>query len=91
MDRAFEAPDLIEVMDEAVNYNRFLVDSIASWAGGYRRVLDFGAGNGRFALALLERGFEVHAVEPDPELRSKIGAKGVVAHESLAALGDLHS
>ena len=74
-------------MEEAVNYNRFLLDAVASWAGGARRVLDFGAGNGRFALGLRERGFEVRAVEPDPTLRQEIASQGIVAHESLEALG----
>jgi len=87
VEREFEARDLIEVMEEAVNYNRFLLDALAAWAGGIRRVLDFGAGNGRFALGLRERGFEVHAVEPDPMLREGIAAQGIVGHESLEALG----
>lgn len=87
MKREFEARDLIEVMEEAVNYNRFLLDVVASWANGARRVLDFGAGNGRFALGLRERGFEVHAVEPDPLLRQGIASQGIVAHESLEGLG----
>jgi len=38
-DRAFEAPDLIEVMEEAVRYNRFLVDELA---GHGLQVLRFG-------------------------------------------------
>ncbi len=85
-DRAFEAPDLIEVMDEAVRYNRFLEHEIARWADGTRRLLDFGAGNGRFAKALVARGFEMHAIEPDPALRDAIATRGVQARGSLAAL-----
>jgi len=88
VEREFEARDLIEVMEEAVNYNRFLLDAVATWAGGARRVLDFGAGNGRFALGLRERGCEVHAVEPDPTLRQGIASQGIVAYESLEALGE---
>jgi SAM-dependent methyltransferase len=88
-DRDFEARDLIEVMDEAVRYNRFLVDSIAGWAEqgskGPLRLLDFGAGNGRFARALRERGHAVCAVEPDPALRAAIRAAGIDARESLAS------
>jgi SAM-dependent methyltransferase len=87
VEREFEARDLIEVMEEAVNYNRFLLDAVASWASGARRVLDFGAGNGRFALGLRERGFEVQVVEPDPMLRQGIASQGIVAYESLEALG----
>ncbi|MGH0031145.1 MAG: class I SAM-dependent methyltransferase [Myxococcota bacterium] len=84
-DRNFEAPDLIEVMEEAVRYNRFLVGSIADWSEGASRLLDFGAGNGRFARAMAERGHRVFAVEPDPALRRSIAAAGVEARESLDA------
>lgn len=87
-DRAFEAPDLIEVMEEAVNYNRFLIDHLATWSAGLGRVLDFGAGNGRFAAALHERGVDVHAIEPDPGLRQKIASHGVPTFESLEAVGE---
>ncbi len=85
-DRAFEAPDLIEVMDEAVRYNRFLEHELARWADGTHRLLDFGAGNGRFTNRLAARGFEMHAVEPDAALRDAIAARGVQARGSLAAL-----
>jgi SAM-dependent methyltransferase len=85
-DRAFEAPDLIEVMDEAVNYNRFLVAELTRWANGARRLLDFGAGSGRFALRLAEQGFEMHAVEPDAALRAAMVSGGIRA---VAALDDL--
>ena len=88
MDRAFEARDLVKVMDEAVNYNRFLLEELAAWAKGLRRILDFGAGNGRFARGLQSRGLEVHAIEPDPLLRQEIVSHGVVAHESLESLVD---
>ncbi|MFQ5415778.1 MAG: class I SAM-dependent methyltransferase [Myxococcota bacterium] len=87
-DRAFEAPDLIEVMDEAVHYNRFLVDQLMQWGGSLGPLLDFGAGNGRFAAALHERSVDVHAIEPDPLLREKIGNRGVRTYESLEAAGE---
>ena len=88
MDRAFEAPDLIEVMDEAVNYNRFLIDELVAWGTGARRILDFGAGNGRFALALADRGLNVAAIEPDVELRRSIREAGVETFESLDAVAE---
>jgi SAM-dependent methyltransferase len=87
-DRSFEAPDLIEVMDEAVRYNRFLADELARWAARAPRLLDFGAGNGRFSVAMLERGHEMYAVEPDAALRDAVCAQGVDARESLDAFGD---
>jgi SAM-dependent methyltransferase len=86
--RPFEAPDLIEVMDEAVRYNRFLVETLAEWGRGAGRLLDYGAGNGRFCGALAERGFDVVAVEPDAALRDRIRARGVPVARSLEALGD---
>lgn len=86
--RDFEAPELIEVMEEAVNYNRFLVEQLASWATRLGPVLDFGAGNGRFANALGERGVEVHAIEPDAQLRQVVRSRGVAAYESLDSVGD---
>ena len=84
-DRAFEAPDLIEVMEEAVRYNRFLIESLVAWGAGAHHLLDFGAGNGRFCVALQERGHAMHAVEPDLRLRERISQRGVDARESLAA------
>lgn len=82
-ERSFEAPDLIEVMEEAVQYNRFLIEELLSWSGGSESVLDYGAGNGRFASALHDRRYDVHAIEPDPDLRDRIEAQGVPTLESL--------
>ena len=90
VDRSFEAPELIEVMDEAVKYNRFLIEELLSWSSGLASVLDFGAGNGRFATALHEHRREVQAIEPDPDLREKIEAKGISTYESLERVEDEH-
>ena len=84
-DRSFEAPELIEVMDAAVRYNRFLADELERWSSGAARLLDFGAGSGRFSVAMLQSGHEMHAVEPDPALRGAIAARGVDARDSLDA------
>jgi SAM-dependent methyltransferase len=80
-----EAPYLIEVMDEAVRYNRFLIDSLALWFEGSRSLLDFGAGNGRFANALQERGHQLFGVEPDPHLRALTARPGIDVRETLDA------
>lgn len=87
MERPFEAPDLIEVMEEAVNYNRFLMAQVLAWCGAGRSVLDFGAGNGRLATALHDRGLNVFAVEPDPALCERIRSRGIPACPNLDALG----
>ena len=83
-DRVFEAPDLIEVMEEAVRYNRFLIDALASWSEGAAALLDFGAGNGRFCMAMLERGHVMYAVEPDAQLRDRVTERGVEVREALS-------
>ena len=88
--RPFEAPDLIEVMDTAVRYNQFLVDALLAWGRGAGRLLDYGAGNGRFCAALAEQGFDTVAIEPDAALRDAIRARGVPVCRSLELLGDEH-
>jgi SAM-dependent methyltransferase len=84
--RDFEARDLIEVMDEAHNYNEFLIETLLGWGAPYRRVLDFGAGNGRFAGALHEAGRQVVALEPDRVLRGEIAARGIAVAGALDEL-----
>jgi len=74
-------------MDEAVRYNRFLLDRLLEWAQKKRGILDFGAGNGRFAVALERERLDVQAVESDPVLRERIATQGVTTHASLASLG----
>ena len=86
--RALAAPTSQVALDEAVHYNRFLVESLASWGRDAGRLLDFGAGNGCFAGALRERGFDVAAIEPDASLRERIRARGVPVGKSLEVLGE---
>jgi SAM-dependent methyltransferase len=82
----FEAAHLIDVLDAAGNYNRNLLDEVLAFAGPARSVLDFGAGNGRLATALAERGFAVHCIEPDPDLRARLIARGLPTFAALAEL-----
>lgn len=75
-------------MDQAIRYNRFLLNQVLRWADGKRVILDFGAGNGRFAIAVHQAGIGVHAIEADPGLREKISMGDVVAHAGFAALAN---
>ena len=78
--------DNLEVMREAENYNRYLQSLVATHAGDARRIIDFGAGNGMFAIPCAAAGFDVTAVEPDDRLRASVVAAGIAAVPDAAAL-----
>lgn len=78
----------LEVMQEAVNYNRALLDFVRRHARAGDRLLDFGAGVGTFAIALAAEGHAVECVEPDAAQRERIAAAGVRAHRDLGDVAD---
>ena len=51
-------------------YDGHAIDAIAAAAGGGPRLLDLAAGTGRLSAPLLEKGFDVVAVEPLDEMRA---------------------
>lgn len=74
---AYTGCDNLEVMAEAVNYNRFLVDCVERHVSSPSvRVLDFGAGAGTYADMLGERGITPDCLEPDPDLQRVLRSKG---------------
>jgi len=76
----------LEVMRDAVNYNRYLLDLIRSHAGDAKRVIDFGAGSGTFAGPISRLGFEITAVELDDGLRAHLSKQGLRVAASTAEL-----
>lgn len=81
-DGSFEytGADNLEVMADAVNYNRFLVNEVvAALPTGSAKILDYGAGAGTYAGMLVEEGLRPDCLEPDPSLRSLIAARGLDA------------
>src|SRR4051812_24301320 len=88
MSTPYTGTDNLEAMQEAVNYNRYLLDLITRHAGDARRVIDFGAGCGTFAAPTAEAGFEVTAVELDTQLRQQLADRGLRAVSSTAELAD---
>ena len=78
----------LEIMQEAENYNRYLLNTVLRHAPAGARVLDFGAGNGEFAVPLSAQGFNLVAVEPDDFLRRGLGERGVTAASSTSGLAN---
>jgi SAM-dependent methyltransferase len=75
-------PDLARSFDDVAiayergrpRYDARTIDAIAAAAGGGPRLLDVGAGTGRLSGPLLEKGFDVVAVEPLDAMRAILAA-----------------
>lgn len=76
---AYGGIDNLEIMKEARNYNRYLLETVLSRTDATARILDFGAGAGQFAIPLAGAGLDVTALEPDQKLRHMLLAKGIRA------------
>lgn len=87
-DTSYQGIDNLEVLDDAVRYNRFLVDCVVAAAGGGRTALDFGAGTGSLSSLAHERGLSVACVELDARLRDRLGARGFAVYDSIDAVAD---
>jgi SAM-dependent methyltransferase len=85
---AYTGVDNLEVMREAENYNRYLLELVGRYSGGAKRMIDFGAGSGTFAIPLATAGLDVSAVEPDEPLRTLLTASGIRAVADTASLPD---
>lgn len=86
--QAYTGVDNLEVMQEAVNYNRYLLDTVRKYAPLGARVLDFGAGGGQFAGPLKAQGMDLTALEPDQLLQQRLRAQGLRVAGSTDELAD---
>ena len=78
MTTAYSGVVNLEVMADAVRYNRFLLRQIRSrLPADNAPVMDFGAGSGTFAVPLHAAGVPVTCVEPDDSLRERLSASGL--------------
>jgi SAM-dependent methyltransferase len=75
----YSGVDNLEVMQEAVNYNRYLLSTVRQYAPADGKILDFGAGGGQFAAPLSALGLDITALEPDDHLQQRLRAQGVRA------------
>lgn len=85
-DTRYSGTENLEVMRDAVNYNRYLLDLIREHAGTAKRVIDFGAGSGTFAGPISGLGFEVTAVELDDGQRAHLAKQGLRVAANTADL-----
>lgn len=85
---AYTGVDNLEVMEEAVNYNRYLLKTVREHAPPRAKIIDFGAGAGQFAAPLAELGIDITAVEPDEILQQKLRARSVRVVGSVDQLSD---
>ncbi|RYE57424.1 MAG: class I SAM-dependent methyltransferase [Sphingobacteriales bacterium] len=72
----YTGTDNLEVMQEAVNYNAYLLNLVVRFARSTKNLIDFGAGIGTFAKVVEERGFQVHCIEPDSKQAERIKLAG---------------
>jgi SAM-dependent methyltransferase len=77
----------LEAMESAAKYHRFLTAAVLARADPTRPVLDFGAGTGRQARSIRDRGSQVSCVEPDPAMRRQLELDGFPVAATVGALG----
>ncbi len=76
-DAAYTGTGNLEVMAEAVNYNRYLLGLVRRAARPGDRIADIGAGIGTFAAALAADGYDVACVEPDAAQAEVLRSRGL--------------
>jgi SAM-dependent methyltransferase len=81
----YQGVDVLEVMEVAVNYRRYMIQLVASASGPARgrRLLDFGAGFGTYAVALRDAGYDVTCIERDAELTERLRLRGFQAFQTI--------
>ncbi len=88
MSDSYTGVDNLEVMQEAKNYNRYLLNTLLKFHRGAARTLDFGAGSGQFVIPMAEKVPSIVALEPDAMLRDIIRSKGIRAVSGVDEIPD---
>jgi len=84
----YSGQDNLEVMKEAINYNKYLLDLIISSAQKNDSLIDFGAGSGTFSMPVVTNGYNVICVETDPTLSARLKSNGMVVLNDLTQASD---
>lgn len=79
----YSGTENLEVMADAVKYNKFLVSLIQREVKPGALVVDFGAGIGTFAQKVAMAGNQVHCIEPDQRQLERIVALGLPASRNI--------
>jgi SAM-dependent methyltransferase len=85
---AYTGVDNLEIMQEAENYNRYLLNLVLRHAPPGGRIVDFGAGSGQFAVPVAALGHTISAVELDLGLRDLLNGKGIRTVAGCEELAD---
>ena len=84
----YNGTDNLEVMADAINYNKHLLSLVLSNAKKDELIVDLGSGIGTFAIELVKNGFSVRCVEPDSKQAAVISAAGLDVSKSLDGIED---
>lgn len=84
----YSGADNLEVMDCAINYNRYLSSLVRVHSFPNSRILDFGAGIGTFSFPLKNDGFDIDCVEADPSQLKRIMGEGIMGFSDLLEVED---
>ena len=80
----YRGHDILDLLKEARNYNRWLTDQvIAAKPARAAKITDLGAGRGTFAEMLRAHGLEIDCVEPDPENQVTLRERGFSVHTTM--------
>lgn len=82
----YSGSENLEIMKEAVNYNRFLKILVEKHAIDRTQVLDFGAGIGTFSGSVPVPVEQISCVEPDQASRRTLAERGCTVFQSADQL-----
>ena len=84
----YTGTDTLEIMANAVKYNKYLESLIIKYAPKAGKVLDIGAGIGTFAKKITAKGYNIHCIEPDPKQVEQLHKNGLPASLSVNDIED---
>ena len=84
----YSGRDNLAAMQEARNYNKYLLDLILAFARKGDCLLDFGAGSGTFSFPVASAGYRLICVETDPLLSAGFVESGMTVHSSMEQVDD---